>query len=115
MLAGITWGAQGVATALSITSVCILMPILNSISAKAGVASLKEIWSATGPGVLTCILGCALLYFLRDQHEIENPLIGLLVLILINAIYHLMIISCFPSCRKSIGRLFSTILSTRTA
>jgi O-antigen/teichoic acid export membrane protein len=104
---GITWGAKGVAAALSIVSVCILIPLLNYITSKAGSANLKEIWWATGPGIGFGAFGCGVLYVVRHQLELGNPLMGLLVLFLINCILHALIVSALPSSRAALGRLLS--------
>ena len=115
IIAGITWGAKGVAGALSIASVFILLPLLNYITAKAGPASLKEIWGATGPGIGSCVLGCGLLYFIRHQLELENPLLGLLTLFFINFVLHALIMGALPSCRAALARIIAVISSSRAA
>lgn len=113
MFAGISWGAKGIAAALSITSIFILMPILNSITAKCGPANLKEIWGATGLGALSCAAGCGILFYIRNLLDIENPIIALSVLFLINSIFHGLIMSVFPSCRHSFTRVLNVIKSSR--
>lgn len=115
MFAGIAWGAKGVAAALSIASVCILMPILYNITSQSGLASLKEIWGVIGPGVGVCIFACGFFFFIRHQLELENPLIGLLVLSLINGIFHVLIMGTLPSSRRALARTISVISSSRTA
>lgn len=114
ILAGITWGAHGVAGALSISSVFILLPLLNNITAKAGLANLKEVWSVTGMGLGSCVIGCGVLYLMRLQLALENPLIGLFVLFLMNVAFHAVVICALPSSRSAFARIINVISSSRT-
>ena len=112
---GLLWGAKGVAAALSIVSLGILMTALNFMTAKAGPASLKEIWCAIGPGIASCALGCGVLYFVRYEFGLHNPFLGLLVLFLINCLFHALIMSSLPSGKKALASVRSLIPSFRTA
>ena len=115
ILAGLPWGAKGVAAGLSITSVCLLMPILNYMTARAGPASLKEVWSAIGPGICSCISGCGVLYWVRYGFGLQAPLPGLLVLFLVNCLFHALIMGILPSGRRAFARVIDTASSFRKA
>lgn len=113
ILVGVLEGARGVAIALSIASIFFLLPILNKITADADLASLKQIWSTTGVGLLSCTTCSALLYFMRVQIDFENPISGLLILFSANCILHILIIYSFPSSRKSFLRISNIVSSSR--
>jgi len=114
ILSGIAWGANGVAAAISVASVFILLPILNYITAKAGVANLKEVWSVTGPWLGFCVLGCGLLYVIRFQLRLENPFIGLFLLFSTNVVLHILAIGALSSARRSFVRVFKIIKNSRS-
>lgn len=113
IFAGILWGAAGVAAAISIASLLVLLPILNNVTAKSGVATLKEIWSVTGPALGFCIVGCVFLYVIRLQFELESPILGLFILFLSNVVFHIVAFGAFPSARRSLLRVLKIIMESR--
>lgn len=113
ILVGLPWGAKGVAAALSICSLCLLGPILNYITAKAGPASLAEIWCAIGPGIGSCASGCAVLIFVRHEFGPQNRLLGLILLFLANCLFHALILGILPSGKKALASVISIISSLR--
>lgn len=110
---GVSWGANGVAGALTIISILILLPLLNKITANTGVATLKQIWLAIGPGIFACITGLALLNFMQSVLSIEYPLIRLLLLAVANIILHVLLIAVLPDCRRTFLRVLKIVISAR--
>ena len=105
MVSGVAWGAKGIAAALSAVSVCILLPILVRLTAGAGLAPLKEVWRAIGPGLGLCVLGCGVLYSIREVCGLESRLAGLGVILALNSAMHVSAMSALPSCRRALARL----------
>ena len=114
VLLGLPWGVTGVAASLSITAVLLLFPILNYFTAKAGPATLKEIWFVIGVGVGLCLAACAAMFFLRYVLGLHSPFLGLLFMFLVNSMFHAAAMWLIPSGRKAIENLMSLASCFRT-
>jgi len=101
IVAGIAWGPAGVALALSLTSVCVLAPLLCAITAKAGPASLAEIWRAAGPGVVSLVCGCVVYLVLHPRLMVVAPFLGLAVALLADIVLHAILIGVLPAGRMA--------------
>ena len=105
VVAGLPWGARGVAAGLSIASVVILAPLLIYLTSRAGPAGVRDIWSAIGPAVGTCITGCALLYIVRTQSGIDHAGVGLSLFFFVNLAFHAAVMTASPSGRRAFANL----------
>ena len=113
IVAGAAWGAKGVAASLSIASVFVLMPFLSSITAKAGLALQSDIWTAIGPGIGVCVVGCGMLYPIKVQLARTSPLTTLFELVVLSGALHLAIMAALPSSRMAIARILRAVPSFR--
>jgi O-antigen/teichoic acid export membrane protein len=113
ILAGVAWGAKGVALSLSISSLFLLLPILNLITSKSGLGSLSDVWKATGTGIGICALTCVVMFFLRTRIEIENPIFGLAGLFVGSTALHILTAYALPSSRQALIRIISIISISR--
>lgn len=118
VVAGLPWGARGVAAGLSIASVGILAPLLIYLTSKAGPAGVRDIWSAIGPAVITCVAGCVLLYIVRTQSAIDDAVVGLPLFFFLNVAFHALVMAASPSGRRAFTNLrgmLSTFRNPRVA
>lgn len=113
ILTGVAWGGKGVALALSIASIFVLMPILYTITAKTGLASFGEIWGACGVGIGSCFFECVLLFLMKDRFVTQNALMSLLILFFIGGFCHLLIVCAFPRSRGALVRSLNVALASR--
>lgn len=114
VMLGVNWGADGVAAAMSILAITVLLPVLINICANAGPASAKEIWWAISPGLLLSLPGTGLLFLLQRALQPSHFAIGLVVLFFANCVFHLIAMSAFPAGRRTFANSVSFLRCLKT-
>lgn len=109
ILLGISWGANGVALALSVGSVAVVWPSLAYFVSRESEILLPRIFGASGVAVAFSCFGVALLCASRELLGLglERPLLGLSVLIVANLVMHTTFVAAIPSCRRAVLRVMN--------
>jgi PST family polysaccharide transporter len=111
--AGVLWGAEGVAAALTLIALLVLAPYLTYLASKAGPASWPEIIGALGPGTAACAVGCIVLFSVRKALGLHSAPVGLAVLFALSCVYHALVMSLLPSGRRSLAGMRDVASSFR--
>ncbi len=111
ILSGVAWGINGVAAALSISSICVLLPLINKIAAKSNLASLQELWAATAPWLGICGITSSLSFLVQSRMDANQSAFWSLLFILLATASHGLILGVVPIYRKSFLRIISLFKS----
>lgn len=99
IIAGLPWGATGVAAFYSISGLVIRTPILLWFAGKEGTVKLKDIGYTLVPQFAISLVGMMAVFIFRQSYDSFNPMLGLLITFFINASVNLLILSILPSGR----------------
>jgi polysaccharide transporter, PST family len=77
IVAGLPWGAAGVAAAYSMTGVCITIPSLFWFVCRSGPVRASDVYRTIAPSAVVCILVLGVLIFFRRWTWISSPISGL--------------------------------------
>lgn len=113
ILAGLPWGAVGVAASASISALCLRSPLLFHLVAKSGAVQLGEIWRVVGPGLGLCAAASAVMVATRWLGNIQNPLLGLGAILIVNGAVHAAILTLLPAGRAAVANVKSLAASLR--
>ena len=102
IIAGLPWGATGVAASYSISGLLIRTPILFWFVGRAGSVSAIDIYRTMAPSTLASLSALLVIATVRYYIEIPNPLIGLIVAFSITAGITLLILVILPTGRRSL-------------
>lgn len=109
ILLGISWGANGVALALSVGSIAVIWPSLAYFVSRECETLLPRILGASGVAVAFSFTGVALLYASREflGLGLERPLLGLSLLVVANLVMHSSFVAVIPSCKGAVLRMMN--------
>jgi O-antigen/teichoic acid export membrane protein len=102
IIAGLPWGATGVAASYSISGLLIRTPILFWFVGRAGFVRTKDIYRTMAPSSFASL--CAFLAMIAARRFIDfpHPVIGLVVALGINIGITLLILAVLPAGRKAL-------------
>ncbi len=102
IVAGLPWGARGVALSYAASGLLIRTPLLFWFVGRVGAVRSGDIYRTIAPLMLSAITGLLAVFGFRKWIEIPNPLLGLAITFVINAGVTLLILVALPSGRKSL-------------
>ncbi|MGI2905522.1 lipopolysaccharide biosynthesis protein [Tolypothrix sp. VBCCA 56010] len=102
IVAGLPWGAKGVALSYSVSGLLIRTPLLFWFVGRAGAVRSGDIYRTIAPFIVAAITALLAVFGFRKWVEISNPLLGLAIAFAINAGITLLIIVALPSGRQSL-------------
>ncbi|MBA3805452.1 MAG: lipopolysaccharide biosynthesis protein [Acidobacteria bacterium] len=105
IIAGLPWGATGVALSYSIVWVCVIMPVLFWFVGRSGPVRTLDFYRTMAPAACAavCVLGALLLF--RRWAGVNSPLAGLIIAGGIASVITLLVMLVLPSGRKALADL----------
>lgn len=115
IVAGLPWGAVGVAASYSITFVLVVTPLSVWFVARQGPVRAMDFYRAIGPPACASVFAFAALIGFRAWSPIAQPLIRLAVAFVIAVIVTLVVLVLLPAGRRSLRDLkaFAILLTRR--
>ncbi|MCG6135958.1 MAG: lipopolysaccharide biosynthesis protein [Nostoc sp. LLA-1] len=102
IIAGLPWGATGVAASYSISGLLIRTPILFWYVGRAGSVKAIDIYRTMAPSTIASLCSLLVIVAVRQYIEIQNPLIGILLGFSITLGITLLILMILPTGRRSL-------------
>jgi O-antigen/teichoic acid export membrane protein len=102
IIAGLPWGATGVAASYSISGLLIRTPILFWFVGRAGSVRAIDIYRTMAPSTLASLSALLVIATVRYYIQIPHPLIGLIVAFSITVGITLLILVILPTGRRSL-------------
>ena len=103
IVAGLPWGALGVATSYSLTFVCVVTPLLYRFVGRAGPVRAADFYRAAAPSFLAALAVLASLAVFRSRVEVASPLVGIAAASVIALVASLAVLCALPSGRRALG------------
>lgn len=102
IIAGLPWGATGVALAYAVSGLLIRTPLLFWFVGRGGSVRAKDLYYTIAPFIGASLAGLLAVFGFRKSIEITNPLVGLAIAFVINAGVTLLILLALPTGRLAI-------------
>jgi O-antigen/teichoic acid export membrane protein len=113
IIAGLPWGATGVAASYSLTRVFISNPLMYWFVGRTGPVRTKDFYKLLAPFVLSSVVGILACVVFRHFFKLGNPVIGLAVCGSLIALTNLLVLLLVPSGRKALADIWNSILLLR--
>ena len=111
ILAGLRWGATGVAAAYAVTDLCVTTPLLFWYVGRRGPVSMSDVYRTVAPSVLAAAASLVVLVVARPWIEISGSLIArMLLATLITLVTSATVLVAMPAGRLAIQSLKETLL-----
>ncbi len=102
IVAGLPWGAVGVAASYSITFVCLVTPLLFWFVAREGPVRAFDFYRTIGPPACASVFVLAALVAFREWSPISQPIVRLLVAFVIASVVALVALALLPAGRRAL-------------
>jgi PST family polysaccharide transporter len=109
IVAGLKWGAVGVAASYSFTSVIVVIPLLFWFVSRSGPVRMIDFYRTVAPVALATVCSFGVLLFLKYSVSFDSSLIGLAVSLLVVVVTTLSILVLLPQGRLVLWDLKQTI------
>lgn len=100
ILAGLPWGAFGVAACYSISGACLRTPLLYWFVGQTGLIRMADFYRTIAPMICASLGVLVTLLSLRHWIKISDPLIGILVSLTLTIVVVLLITTVIPAGRR---------------
>jgi O-antigen/teichoic acid export membrane protein len=100
ILAGLPWGAIGVATSYSIVFLCVVAPLLFWFVGRHGPVRTTDIYGAIAPSLFAALTSLSVLMIFRWQISMTNPVIGLVLSFTVTFLCTLLCLASLPAGRR---------------
>lgn len=111
IIAGLPWGAVGVAASYSISGLCIRTPLLFWFVGRAGSVRAGDLYRTLAPSAVASLSTLLTLLAFRQWVEISHPLVGLAIAAVITVGVTLLIFLALPASRAALQD-FKSLLYT---
>lgn len=102
IVAGLPWGAIGVATSYAIVGLCVRKQLLFWFTGRAGAVRTSDIYRTIAPSAFAAAGVLAALYAFRRWIEVPRPFVGLVISFAIAAVVSLAFFSSLPRGRRAL-------------
>lgn len=102
IVAGLPWGAVGVAASYAISGLCIRTPLLLWFVGREGPVRTRDFYHTMAPATCASLGALVALLAFRRWIEVSNPLIGVTVALVITAGVNLTVLALLPSGRVAL-------------
>jgi PST family polysaccharide transporter len=109
ILAGLPWGAVGVAASYSVTRVLLTDPLLFWFVGRTGPVRTKDFYRTIAPFTLASVLALAVSLAVRSFVGIHNPIVGLIALFITTGLVTLLALGALPAGRLALSDIKKTI------
>lgn len=109
IVAGLKWGAVGVAASYSLTSIVIVIPLLFWFVSRSGPVRMSDFYRTVAPVALASVCSFGVLLFLRHSVSFNSALVGLTVSLVVVVATTLSILVLLPQGRVVLLDLKQTI------
>jgi O-antigen/teichoic acid export membrane protein len=113
-VAGLPWGAPGVAIAYSCAGVLILLPIMFQMAGKSGPVKTSDLWSGFLRQLPVWVVVCAATFAARTLVTTSKPITQLLVCTPLGLLAGVVFIMCFPPARQVTLNLLDIVRLIKT-
>jgi O-antigen/teichoic acid export membrane protein len=110
IVAGIPWGATGVALSYSATFVCIIMPVLFWFVGRTGPVSASDVYGAIAPMLFASVSGLAAAAAVRWSMSDVGPFVGIVVCGAVCIATTLLVLIAIPAGRRALTDLNDYLL-----
>lgn len=102
ILVGLPWGAVGVATSYSLTTVCVVIPLLLYFVGRVGPVRTSDFYRTIAPSACAAICTLTALFFFHRSASPANPVTNLVVALGITSLTTLVVFYMIPAGRKAL-------------
>jgi len=102
ILVGLPWGSVGVATSYSLTTVCVVVPLLLYFVGRVGPVRTRDFYRTIAPSACAALSTFVALYLFRKWGGVTEPMIGLAIAMGITAATSLFVLQAIPAGRKAL-------------
>ena len=102
IVAGISWGAVGVAASYAFTFILVIAPLLFWFVGREGPVRMRDFYTTIVPPASAAIMVLTALFLFRRFIKIDNPLIGIAVSFVIAALVTFLVLIVFPRGRNAL-------------
>ncbi len=114
ILAGLRWGAIGVAVSYCLTRILVVTPLAYWLVGRAGPVKTDDLYRRTAPFVLSAITTMLVCLAFRRFIPIASPIIGLMATAVLTAVTTLLVLLLLPAGRSALTDLRRTGLMLRS-
>ncbi|MBD1906878.1 lipopolysaccharide biosynthesis protein [Trichocoleus sp. FACHB-6] len=112
-VAGLPWGAAGVAASYSLVWICVCMPLLFWFVGRTGPVRTIDFYRVLAPFVCTTLGTLLVLLGFRKYVEVSNPLIGCAIAFGITIITFLLILTTMPAGRLALQDIKNMVVKSK--
>ena len=109
IVAGLKWGAVGVAASYSLTSIIVVIPLLFWFVSRSGPIRMSDFYRTVAPVALASVCAFGVLLFLKHSVSFSSPVVGLSVSLVVVIATTLSILVLLPQGRMVLLDLKQTI------
>lgn len=102
ILIGLPWGAVGVATSYSVTTVCVVVPLLLYFVGRVGPVRTADFYRTIAPSACAALSTVVALFLFRKWSGVTEPIIGLAIALGTTAATSLFVLQAIPAGRKAL-------------
>jgi PST family polysaccharide transporter len=102
IVAGLPWGATGVATSYSLVFVCVVTPLLYSFVGRTGPVRPRDIYATVAPSFCAAAAVGVALFLFRRWFEVRSPLLGIAAALAISLPVALAVLYALPAGRRAL-------------
>ena len=113
-VAGLPWGAVGVAASYSLVWICVCMPLLFWFVGRTGPVRTIDFYRVLAPFVGTTLGTLLVLLGFRKYVEVSNPLIGCAIAFGITVITFLLILTTMPAGRLALQDIKNMVVKSKS-
>ncbi|PSB64745.1 lipopolysaccharide biosynthesis protein [Chroococcidiopsis cubana CCALA 043] len=116
IIAGLPWGAVGVAASYSIIGLVIRTPLLFWFVGRNGPVQARDFYRAIAPSAYASFCALLVLLAFRQWLEVSQPIIGLLIAFAITVVITLLVLTILPAGRLALidfSSLFTLLVKSR--
>ncbi|MBD1834956.1 lipopolysaccharide biosynthesis protein [Cyanobacteria bacterium FACHB-472] len=112
-VAGLPWGAVGVAASYSLVWICVCMPLLFWFVGRTGPVRTIDFYRVLAPFVCTTLGTLIILLGFRKYVEVSNPLIGCAIAFGITVMTFLLILATMPAGRLALQDIKNMVVKPK--
>jgi len=107
ILVGLPWGGVGVATSYSLTTVCIVIPLLLHFVGRVGPVRTSDFYVTIAPSACAALCSMGAVFLFRRSSSLANPVANLAIASVITLVTTLFIFYVIPAGRRALHDFLS--------
>lgn len=113
IVAGLPWGARGVATSYVAVQLCVSQPLLYWFIGRKGPVRMMDFYRTIAPMVVGSVMSLVAAMAVRQWLGPVNPVVGILVCLVVILLTTLLVLSVVPSGQNALKNAFRLLIMLR--